>query len=516
MATALDHLFTLITAADRANSDGDSNNPVPVYQATVAQLPLDDVDEVTSDCLLALLLNAIVADTTTYRTALLHATLVVWSQLCDHPRGYSSYIRLWNQPLLAPGVLEAVDGCVADATPHNLFVELLNAVSDHTYSLILADALVAYYQPRTSFWVNLAATLNQAGDDSTFANHEIVTYIRLRNRQRPSWLRGPGPEHYTLSSAQITLLEDLSPPGLLARAMEIPFGADAHIGLAAYLLSATQNLAITTPGERVRLVGWPVPVCHRYEFDNEIFRAYGPTNAQHEDRGADGCDPYLECRMLTCNGYSEQLPNPEEDDELVRWDNPYAWFSGVCGSNKCERVIERARYAVREPLLLGGWRGCFCSWDCVRDHVDRNVLTDTNPPPSTDTARQTPAKHTGKILPSEAILVQELLNHAELQLLRYGLNDYQTNNVRSQSEQAHQKSHSPSAPLRQANHSRVGWYDPTETWGVDLPLMAPGNPTSPEWTINQLRMTALLNSHASLRDERETEREELSDQSRNT
>nr|QBK84656.1 MAG: hypothetical protein LCDPAC01_01370 [Pithovirus LCDPAC01] len=56
----------------------------------------------------------------------------------------------------------------------------------------------------------------------------------------------------------------------------------------------------------------------------------------------------------------------EVDDQ---GENMNDWYTGKC--EECENNIRSRRYAVRDPLLQGGWRGCFCSWECVEDRVRR-------------------------------------------------------------------------------------------------------------------------------------------------
>ena len=51
----------------------------------------------------------------------------------------------------------------------------------------------------------------------------------------------------------------------------------------------------------------------------------------------------------------------EEDDYFEEW------FVGYC--EQCLLRIEKKCHAVRMPGVSGGWKGCFCSWKCVRDRL---------------------------------------------------------------------------------------------------------------------------------------------------
>ncbi len=52
----------------------------------------------------------------------------------------------------------------------------------------------------------------------------------------------------------------------------------------------------------------------------------------------------------------------EEQDEHLS-----EWFFGSC--IQCHSRIKYKHYAVRQPIITGGWFGCYCSWDCVRDYT---------------------------------------------------------------------------------------------------------------------------------------------------
>ena len=55
------------------------------------------------------------------------------------------------------------------------------------------------------------------------------------------------------------------------------------------------------------------------------------------------------------------LCNHDENDEEV--DEEVDWYSGFC--DYCNREIENRFRATRQPPVLGGWQGCFCSTVCA-------------------------------------------------------------------------------------------------------------------------------------------------------
>ena len=93
--------------------------------------------------------------------------------------------------------------------------------------------------------------------------------------------------------------------------------------------------------------------------DPYLFKYLGPANPHfNSDITYDHiCYKYGGCRMLSCTCFeidSEDLPLND-------------WFTGVC--NVCLLKIRSRAHAVRKPLSMGGFVGCFCSFDCLRKHM---------------------------------------------------------------------------------------------------------------------------------------------------
>lgn len=100
--------------------------------------------------------------------------------------------------------------------------------------------------------------------------------------------------------------------------------------------------------------------------DIRLFRLLGPVHPLM-DANTDQMK-YGGARMFTCRTY-------HEDD----FGNYNDWFTGNCGW--CFKKIRRRRHAVRMPLPMGGWRGCYCDWSCVDDHL---IDIETNGDGNTD------------------------------------------------------------------------------------------------------------------------------------
>ena len=101
--------------------------------------------------------------------------------------------------------------------------------------------------------------------------------------------------------------------------------------------------------------------------DDELFRLLGPvspiTDAGVDDMKYGGERMFISQRYVYDDG---------TDSTDVNIETP--WFTGSC--EYCNLRIRRKYHAVRQPVDTGGWIGCFCSWKCVRDKVEKVDFTD--------------------------------------------------------------------------------------------------------------------------------------------
>ncbi len=103
--------------------------------------------------------------------------------------------------------------------------------------------------------------------------------------------------------------------------------------------------------------------------NTELFNILGPANPiiNGDFRRTDHiCYKYGGCRMLFCNCF--EVENVDENMEIL-YPNIPQWFQGQC--ENCNREIKKRCYAIRRPLPQGGWRGTYCSWNCL--HLSGNV-----------------------------------------------------------------------------------------------------------------------------------------------
>lgn len=116
-------------------------------------------------------------------------------------------------------------------------------------------------------------------------------------------------------------------------------------------------------------------------FNNDLIKILGPINTQvTTDLTSDHmCTIYGGCRMLLCQEYEEQVINDEEVDDFDANYNKNSyekseWFHHQC--DWCINKVQFKHYAVRKPLYNGGWIGCYCSWQCVKDSMSETDVVE--------------------------------------------------------------------------------------------------------------------------------------------
>ena len=99
--------------------------------------------------------------------------------------------------------------------------------------------------------------------------------------------------------------------------------------------------------------------------DEELFRAYGPA---HPLLSNDPNDFLLGGERMLLRSIRDDSDDLALDEGKVA---AVAWFTGICDS--CKRRIQSRWHALRMPVRLGGWKGVFCSFECLRDQAQMYV-----------------------------------------------------------------------------------------------------------------------------------------------
>ena len=86
-------------------------------------------------------------------------------------------------------------------------------------------------------------------------------------------------------------------------------------------------------------------------------RVFGPANRFFKRNCVSNPGREGPCRMLECICRELEEDNPEE------------WFFGNCEDYFCKKKIRDRSHAIRVPIPNGGWKGCFCSLDCLEKNL---------------------------------------------------------------------------------------------------------------------------------------------------
>lgn len=87
-------------------------------------------------------------------------------------------------------------------------------------------------------------------------------------------------------------------------------------------------------------------------------RVFGPANRFPDKNCVSNPNKNGPCRMLEC--LCRELDEDEAYDYMTA-----EWFFGVCDNYVCSKKIRDRSHSIRIPLEGGGWKGCFCSFECM-------------------------------------------------------------------------------------------------------------------------------------------------------
>ena len=130
-----------------------------------------------------------------------------------------------------------------------------------------------------------------------------------------------------------------------------------------YLLEELKNM---TKDEKNELLKPVIQNKEESKLDSDelLFRTFGPAHPLVDQDLTQNTpsSKYGGCRMFLCDLF----------DYDFEFDYLEDWFTGSC--DQCLFRIKHRWYAVRRPRNLGGWEGCYCNFDCVRESLIEDGL----------------------------------------------------------------------------------------------------------------------------------------------
>jgi hypothetical protein len=107
------------------------------------------------------------------------------------------------------------------------------------------------------------------------------------------------------------------------------------------------------------------------KLDKELNCSFGVVNTMYypiEDKNH-VCVKYGGCRMFLCSHFEEINHDGVKIDIFDDDDIEVNWYR--CKCDFCDKKILSKNKAIRQPLLYGGWKGCYCSMPCMERHMDK-------------------------------------------------------------------------------------------------------------------------------------------------
>ncbi len=150
--------------------------------------------------------------------------------------------------------------------------------------------------------------------------------------------------------------------------------ADDEEGDTSYIAEQLANMEPEDYNKFIEAIKVDPEEVARVRRDKNIFRVYGPANPYPDMDFSQMIDENGQMDANVVYGGARMfIDNSQEYD----YDNDLPlenWFTGHC--LQCSLKIRAYFHAVRLPHLTGGWSGCYCSWQCVRDYIEKDFETE--------------------------------------------------------------------------------------------------------------------------------------------
>lgn len=214
----------------------------------------------------------------------------------------------------------------------------------------------------------LMSEADRMNEDFKINIEDAVFYLENKNGQLEY---APVPEWVNIKEGEnLSLLNDVitSKPGdiskdqfleIINQGQDIFYELDQNKNLQSKEISITLQEALET-------------VLSAYSDDKSdeeknAVRVFGPINRFTDSSCMTRPGP---CRMLECICLEERNGFVENDIVDYKTNN---WFTGNCDT--CVRKIRNMSHAVRFPEEDGGWKGCYCSAECMKKNIVQEEKT---------------------------------------------------------------------------------------------------------------------------------------------
>lgn len=338
------------------------------------RLPLTKISSDEADTLIVQLLSLTYKSTQGESAKLI---LTTWDAVHADDENWTlpAMTRLFLIVNFSDDMLTWIIGLFEDVTFMEIAQELIQYDADDTTRVALGRAVDLYNIPERDDAHILFTQLHKeaVATESIPAIELLASYMEdtAPFAEIPEWVHNYLPE--LPEEDELVVPQQPKPtfqlPDIETMVTQLTEGLEDY-GLAASDIEeqkrVIQGQLATTTNEEKRILLEPILEAKNRENladDVPIYRILGPANAMADINLADEgeCCRYGGCRMFTCVHFEGDPDIPDEDQEDIDW------FTGVC--EECHLKIRVRVHAVRMPLIHGGWKGCYCSWKCVRQSL---------------------------------------------------------------------------------------------------------------------------------------------------
>lgn len=276
-----------------------------------------------------------------------------------------------------PELLTFVVKVFSEKEPLQYYVDLVNLDTD-AQVLQLVSNLAKFLPELSDYDWDLLLQLTEDTEEEEYRNQILRTFFQTKVAEMarkvvpPPWVvdlpKMPLSDPPTLPSVKEAvdlLIADIKTQMTATdkdgESIDIQHGSQIREAL-------ISQYAISTISEKIAMLSVVKPLP---SFDStNWFREFGPINTLYcvstfHDPSHE-CAKYGGCTMFLCTEF-EDIDVDGDDVDLMTVEehlNEIDWFRGSC--DRCVKRIPLRHYAVRFPLRHGGWKGCYCSFECMQ------------------------------------------------------------------------------------------------------------------------------------------------------
>jgi hypothetical protein len=333
----------------------------------LSRFPLMQMTRAQSQQLLAWLLAAALTGPLDTREHIIREIANTFEYARHHIDSLPILTLLFLNSHLTLEQVRAVQAFFPEKTAIDYYLDVANLPTDTEALAMLVPLQPLLVNMTSSDWLTLLEAISDEDEDSGYT-HPLLAQYFLQQQQESGF--APKPEWIKLRPSNLSPLPDINcdipTPDRAVALLTADFDRNSVTisdSKRARSLIAVQYALASLQVKR-QMIGH---LCTFPDMDDtEHIRRLGPANMSHDHiTGSGPCQRYGGCRMLTCCEYESETSDSLPHDIMMMDEHvtPVNWWRKRCDS--CHTRIAKREYAVRQPLVGGGWRGCYCSFDCL-------------------------------------------------------------------------------------------------------------------------------------------------------